>query len=98
MTRQGDAKAEEREGRRRLELVKALEYGLADAIQSQGGVLLGLSIKYGEFDCLLTIRADFEGKRFISYTGSDSMINCFLKAYAEADRVASHWCVDKYHQ
>lgn len=97
MTRQLDAKAEGKERKRRNTLVKALEYGIVDALEGEGVELLGLSLKYDAYNCLLTVRADRGGVRSVCFIGSDSVVNAFLKLYSDASRDALKWKVDQYH-
>lgn len=96
MSRQLDVKAEERETAKRNELVKALEYGLAGAVEFQGGTLRGLAIRYDDFSCLLTIKADFDGKWMVAHMSSDTMPNSILATFAAARRNKLSWSRDKY--
>lgn len=98
MSRQLDIKAEERETARRNQLVKVLEYGLVGSLESQGIELLGIAIKYDAFNCLLTLKADVGGVRSVAFVGSDTIINCFLKAGSEASRNTLKWREDRYYQ
>lgn len=97
MTRQLDVKAEERETARRLELVRALEYKLVGALQNQGIELLGLAIRYEEFNSLLTLKAIVDEVRSVAFVGSDTMMNVILKATSQASRGTLKWRADKYH-
>lgn len=97
MTRQADLKQEVRDTKRRDELIKALDYGIVGALESKGVELLGLSLKYDAFNCLLTVRADLGGVRSVCFIGSDSIINAFLKLASEASRDELTWKVDRYH-
>lgn len=97
MSRQTDIKAEERETARRSALVKALDFGIVGGLESQGIELLGFAIKYDAFNCLLTIKAVVGGTRSVAFVGSDSIINCFLKAASDARNNALNWRADKYH-
>lgn len=96
MSRQLDLKKEERERGKRDALVAALEYGLVGALQNQGIEMLGWAVKYDAFNCLMTIKSDIAGKRQVCFVGSDSVINCILKAYSEASRASLVWRPDKY--
>lgn len=98
MTRQLDVAAEVRESKRREALIRALEYGIVGALEHQGIELRGLSIKYSAFDCLMTVRADVNGVPSVSFIGSDSMMNCFLKLESGALRMALHWREDAYRK
>lgn len=98
MSRQMDQQAEERERARRLNLVTALEFGLARAIQQQGAALVGFAIKYDIVSCLMTIKADFDKGRHVSFIYSDSMMNCIVSGTAAAETNRLHWQLDKYHK
>lgn len=98
MTRQTDLQKEVRETARRDALVKVLEFGLVGALTSQGVTMLGFAIRYEDFDCLMTIRAEINGVRQVAFVGSDTMMNCILKSGSEANRLALKWRPDKYHQ
>lgn len=92
-----DIDREVREGKRRDELVKALDFGIVGALESKGVELLGMSLKYDAFNCLLTVRADLGGVRSVCFIGSDSIINAFLKLQSEASRDELKWKADQYH-
>ena len=98
MSRQNDVDGEEREKARRIALVKALEFNLVDALHNQGATLLGFAIRYDEFSCLLTLKVDINGVKCVSFVGSDTIMNCLLKADAEAAGNRLKWRADKYTQ
>lgn len=98
MSRQLELKREIRETARRDALVKALEYGIAGALESQGITLLGLAIRYGDFDCLLTLKGESENQRSVAFIGSDSIMNCILKTYQAARSGTLRWKPDQYQQ
>lgn len=98
MSRQLDLKREERETAKRDALVKALDYSFQGALESQGIELRGWAIKYDAFNCLMSIRADIAGERMIAFVGSDTIINCILKADSGARRNDLSWRKDKYHK
>jgi len=97
MSRQLEVKREERETKRRDKLVKALEFGFAGAIEGQGVQLLGFAIRYDAFNCLMTIKGIVSGVHSVCFIGSDSIINCILKAENDALCDALTWKADKYH-
>lgn len=97
MSRQLEVQTEERETARREKLIQALEYGIVGALESQGVELLGFAFKYDAFNSLMTIKAQAGNKRLVCFIGSDSVINCILKAYSEARSDSLHWKKDKYH-
>lgn len=96
MTRQGDAAAEDADAKKRDKLVKALAFGIHDALEYYGADLRGISIKYDEFNILVTVRAERGGIRAVCFVGSDTMINALLKLYSEASRDALVWKPDQY--
>lgn len=97
MSRQLEREREEREEKRRVSLVRAIEFGLFRALYNQGAELRGVAIRYGEFDCLMTIKADINGTRHVAFIGASSMMNCFIKADAAAACNRLKWKPDKYH-
>ncbi len=98
MTRQLDIEREKKESARRDALVRALEYSLPGSLEAQGITLLGFTMKYDAWDCLLTLRADIGGVRHVAFVGSDSITNCFLKADSGARSDTLRWGICKYHQ
>lgn len=96
MTRQLEALKEERETKRQKALVKALEFELVGAVEFMGGTMKGFAMKYDEFECLLTYKASFEGKAMVAFVGSDTMINCVVKAANMAKHNRLRWKEDRY--
>lgn len=98
MTRQLEVEQEKVAIAKRNHLVKALEFGIVGALESQGIELLGFAAKYDAFNCLLTVKAYVGGVRSVCFIGSDSIINCFLKLESEASRNELKWRPDKYNK
>ena len=98
MSRQLEQEHEIRETARRDALIKAIEYGLVGSLEMQGIELMGIAIKYDAFNCLMTIKADIAGKRMVSFVGSDTMMNCFLKADSMSRNTVLKWKADQYHR
>lgn len=96
MTRQADAAAEEADAKKREKLIEALSFGIHDALEYYGAELRGLSIKYDEFNILVTVRAERGGIPAVCFVGSDSMVNALVKLYSEASRDALVWKPDRY--
>lgn len=96
MSRQLDQKIEERETARRGALVKALDFGIVGALESQGIELLGFAFKYDDFNCLMTIKAVIGAKKSVAFIGSDTVINCILKCQSAARNDALKWRADQY--
>jgi hypothetical protein len=91
-----DIAVEERQELKRNLLVKVLEYGLVGSLETQGIELLGFAFKYDAFNCLMTIKAVVGGVHSVCFVGSDTLINCILKSYAEARGDRLKWRADKY--
>lgn len=96
MTRQLEAQVEEREARLRAAVAKTVDYGLAGAVAGAGGELLGLSIRMGPVEVLLTLRADFEGKKMVCFVASSTWAHALVKAEREAHRNELRWRPDKF--
>lgn len=96
MSRQGDAAAEEADAKKREKLIEALSFGIHDALEYYGAELRGLSIKYDEFNVLVTVRAERGGIGAVSFVGSDTIPNALVKLYSEASRDALVWKPDRY--
>lgn len=97
MSRLADVQAEDSEAKKRDKLVKALSFGIHDALEYYGAELRGISIKYDEFNILVTVRAERGGVRAVCFVGSDSIINALLKLYSEASRDSLVWKADAYY-
>lgn len=96
MSRQLDQVREERETRRRDALVRALEFELAGALESQGITLIGFAVKFDAYECLLTIKADIGGVRKVAFVGAGSPIDCILKGVQGAKATRLRWKKDVY--
>lgn len=96
MSRQLEIEAERRTAARNSTLIKALEFGIVGALESQGLSLLGIAIKYSDYDVLLTLKVDAEGKRLVAFIGSDTIPNAFLKLYGAIQRNDVHYRIDQY--
>ena len=78
------------------QLVDAVEFALVGAVAHAGGVLLGLSIRFSDVDCLMTIRADLPAGRRVAFVGAATLADCFRRAVNEAYRDKLNWGVGKY--
>lgn len=97
MSRQLDAKIEQRETVRRDELVKGLEFGIVGALEAQGMQLLGLSITYDLFSCRCVVKAEAENRRLVAFVSSDTLMNVLLQVFRMANNYALKWGTDKYY-
>lgn len=98
MTRTLDVEREERRRRRAERLLYVAEYGLVDMLHNLGAELQGLSMKTSNADCLMTIRAVFEGKGMICFVGGPTVADVLLKAFREADANELRWREDQYYK
>lgn len=96
MSRQLDVQREVRESAKRDTLVKAIEFGLVGALESQGMTFRGFSIKYRSFDCFMVVKAQVDDRWLVAYVASDTIMNVLLKSYEEARSETLRWSKDKY--
>ena len=96
MTRQLDIVSEQRTAKKHDMLIRVVEFGLVGSVAHSGGVLTGFSVKIEEWECLMTIRAIKDDVPKISFVGSDSLLNCLLKAERDARNDKLVWREDKY--
>lgn len=80
------------------ELVAAVEFELVGSIAHAGGVLMGISVRFGEADCLLTLRADLPAGRRVAFVGAATLADCFRRAVNEAYRDKLKWKVGQYEK
>jgi hypothetical protein len=74
----------------------ALYGGLEDGVSRAGGVLVGLSVKFNGFDCLLTLKAEFPAGMMVGFVGGEDLAHVIRKAAAEAVRDTVKWREDKW--
>lgn len=84
--------------RRPVAIEECLDYALLGAVAYCGGVMTGFSIKIGEVDILLTLRAEFPAGHMIAWVGGDSVVDIMLKAKRFASSEDLRWKADKYRQ
>lgn len=84
--------------RRAKKLEEVLDHGLAGSIAYQGGELTGFSMKIGNVDYLVTLRAYFPAGHRISWVGAESMTEVILKAERLAAEGGLQWKEDRYKQ
>jgi len=85
-------------GRRAVKLEEVLDHGLAGAIAYGGGELTGFSMKVGNVDYLVTLRAVFPAGHRISWVGAANMTEAILKAERLAVNGDLDWSQDKYRE
>lgn len=96
MSRQLEQAGEDRTRRRQDAVVRALEFGIVKGLESQGAQLRGFSVRYSEWECLITVRARVEGAPCVTFVGSEDMIGCFVKLAREASNGGLRWKEDSF--
>jgi len=79
-----------------LELLDAVNFDLNDAVERSGALLVGLSVKFGEVDCLMTLRGVLSGKRMICFVGAPDLSSCFRKAVSAGYSDGLAWKEDRF--
>lgn len=96
MSRLLDQQIEEKQLRLNLEIVSAVEFDLVGTVAHLGGVLVGFSVKFGEVDCLMTLRAEFEGIRMVCFVGAPDLGSCLRKSVCEGHQNRLRWREDQF--
>lgn len=96
MPKTEDKRTQVEVSRRATKLEEVLDHGLAGSIAYQGGELTGFSLKIGNVDYLVTLRAYFPAGHRISWVGASSMTEVILKAERLAAGGLLDWLEDKY--
>lgn len=96
MSRQLEILLEERATARNASIIKAVEYELSGSVGHTGGTLVGLAIKFEDFECLLTLKATFEGKRMVAFIVADDFGTGLLRAVRAAYSNKLRWRADRY--
>lgn len=78
------------------EVLAAVEFELQGSVAHGGGILTGLSVKYGDSDCLLTLRAKFGSNSMVCFVGCPDLGSCFRKAVVEAYQDELRWREDEW--
>lgn len=96
MTRQLEQDAEDRVERENRAILQAVHGGLDEAVHTQGGILLGFSVRLSGGDCLLTLRAEFDGEAMVAFVGSESLAVGLRKSVKQAHTRELNWQEDRY--
>lgn len=78
------------------EVLAAVEFELVGSIAHAGGILTGFSVKFGEVDTLMILRAVLAGKRQVAFVGAPDLSSCLRKAVGEAYSDGLKWKPDAY--
>lgn len=96
MTNKLDVKREVARNQVEREILAALEFELVGSIAHAGGVLTGFSMKVGDSDCLMTLRAEYGHKRMVAFVGCPDMSSCLRKAVTAAYSDGLKWREDAF--
>jgi len=96
MANQLEVKLEERRQQVNNEVLAAIEFELVGAVAHAGGVLSGFSVKFGDSDVLMTLRAHLGGSNKVAFVGCPDLASCLRKAVGEAYSDGLAWREDKY--
>lgn len=90
------AAASEKALRRNVRIGRLADYGLVDAVSRAGGQLLGLSVKFGNGDVLVTLRVLMPKGRVIAFVGAETLGAALIKAARQANNDGLKWKDDRY--
>lgn len=96
MSRQLEQVAEERQRRRALAIVSAIEFELERSVGLSGRVLLGFSVKGMVEDSLLVLRAMNGEEAEVAFVGGEDLGSALIKACREARKDKLRWRADRY--
>jgi len=96
MSRQLEQLAEERTAKRHKEIVRAVEFELVGALAAAGAEVQGFSVKMGDFECLMTVRATIGGVAMVAFIGAEDLGGAMIKLIRAARRDKLVWREDKY--
>lgn len=98
MTRTAEIKIEERETRRNVQFIKAIDFALVGTLQTQGVELSGFTVKLDAWECLVTLRATQGNGSTVCHIGADNFISAILKALHMAQNDRLKWKPCKYNK
>lgn len=78
------------------EVLAAVEFELIGSLAHAGAVLTGFSVKFGDSDVLMILRAILAGRQQVCFVGAPDLPNCFRKAVQEAYSDSLRWREDEY--
>lgn len=96
MTNQLEVKLQERQQQVNNEVLAAVEFELVGSVAHAGGVLSGISVKFGDSDVLMTLRANLGGRRQVAFVGCPDLASCLRKAVVEAYSDGLKWREDQF--
>lgn len=91
-----EVKLQERQQQVNNEVLAAIEFELVGSVAHAGGVLSGISVKFGDADVLMTLRAHLGGSKKVAFVGCPDLASCLRKAVVEAYSDGLQWREDKF--
>lgn len=91
-----EEKLQERQVQVNNEVLAAVEFELLGSVAHSGGLLTGISVKFGDSDVLMTLRAIIAGKPQVAFVGCPDLATCLRKAVTEAYHDGLQWRLDQY--
>lgn len=70
--------------------------GLESGVAHAGGILVGMSVRFSEGDCLITLKADFPAGRMVGFVGGENFADTLRRAAGDAVRDNVKWREDKW--
>jgi hypothetical protein len=96
MTRQGDAKQEDRQTKLVKDGGQALNGAFERALRESGADLTGLNLRFNGLEWLATIKAEVDGVPSVAFVGSGTLLLVIVKATREASGRKLRWRKDKW--
>lgn len=72
--------------------------GFEHLIRTQGGQFMGFSMRATDADCLLVIRAEFQGVYRVAFVPGRNGANCLARCHKDLRSDKLVWGVDKFKQ
>lgn len=70
--------------------------GLEKGVERAGGLLTGISVKFGADGCLLTIKAEFPAGAMVGFVGGEDLPAVLRKGAGDAGRDQVKWREDRW--
>jgi len=96
MANQLEQRLAERQMQVNNEVLAAIEFELVGSVAHAGGVLTGISVKFGDADVLMTLRAHLGGSPKVAFVGCPDLASCLRKAVGEAYSDSLRWREDTF--
>lgn len=81
-----------------IAIIYLITGGFEHLVRAQGGSFQGFSMRGTEADCLLVVRAEFEGVYMVAFVPGRNGANCLAKCQKLLRAVKLVWRPDRYKQ